>query len=291
MKHKQTGQRFTLTRIPKVGLSLEASRNLCREIGLLAAALPHHPLLVNLYWSWQDEEYLYRVDDDSSSGRIDCEITGNIVSALVVAIHYIHSYGLVHGNINPHTAIIIHSDTTVRLSGFNHLRRVKGGVRLTGPSGDFPDFQAPECNENDNGYFEEIDWYSLGKCLKFWLETKRLKCDHDHDNDNDNDLFLDLIEKLTKNKAEDRLGYGPAGFKSIQSHGFFSQTNWTHLHLNPAAAANNHIQHIPSSLKASIDSLKSTVSANEGWEEFVEFSWDETGEIGEFLEASLIRVR
>lgn len=277
---------FTLTRIPKLGLSLESARNLCREIGLLAGSLPHHPLLVNLYWSWQDEEYLYRVDDSVNDDTVNVRITVNSVSALVVAIHYIHSYGLVHGNINPHTAMHYEGDK-VRLSGFNHLRRVKGGARLSGPSGDFPDFQAPECkNSKCEGYFEEIDWYSLGKCLQFWHQNGQIKSDNGHDHD-----LKDLIEKLTRKRAEDRLGYGPAGFKSIQSHCFFAQTNWSnHLH-HPNHTDTHLLAHMSSSLKTSIDSLKSICSAEEGWQEFVEFSWDEREEIGEFLEGTLIRMK
>lgn len=283
MRHRRTGQRFTLTRFPKQKLPADFYRNLCREIELLATSLPHHPSLINLYWSWQDGEYLYRVDDAGS--RIGDDDIVNDVCGLVVGIHYIHSYGLVHGNINPHTAIL-KSNGQLRLSGFNHLRRVSGGKRLRGPSGDFPDFQAPECTE-ESEYFEEIDWYSLGKCLQFWMEAGRMKRDVD---------LLDLIDMLTVERGQDRLGYGPAGFKSIQSHPFFAQVHWLPLlKQKETLPRTDHLPH----LKASIDSLKSTrtastslkstrtLSMSVSLDEFVEFSWDETGEIGEMLERSL----
>lgn len=310
MKHRQSNRKFTLTRYPKQNLLSDFSKRLCNEIELLATALPHHPYLINLYWSWQDEDFLYRIDDfssfsssGSSSGN-DLRVSREMVCKLIVAIHYIHSYGLVHGNINPHTSIILGSlsNQEVRISGFNHLRRLKGGRRLVGVVGDFEEFRAPECgSEGGDGYFEEIDWYSVGKCLQFWkksgvLTTYGTAIGTDDTYGIANDTAIDtaisttagttslddLIEKLTVERSEERLGYGPAAFKSIQSHAYFSKINWQLLTLLPHPAPPSNLTH----LKTSIDSLKSASSVGSvgSLNEFLEFSWVETGEIGEMLE-------
>lgn len=273
MEHRESGQIFALTRIKKSSLSKEEAEALCREVRLLAGQLPNHPMLVNLYWTWQDEKYLYRVDDDVSSTD-KCDDLERMASQLALVIHYIHSYGLIHGNINPQS--IHFTADSLKLGSFKYLRKVQGGRRLQGPCGDLEAFRAPQ---SEDGYFEEIDWYAYGKTLEYYAGLQG----------SNNALLADLIEKLTKAGAkEDRLGYGPAGFKSIQSHPFFTpKTDWPGLltHKTDPADITKY-----NSLSASIGSLKSRSDDLCGWDEFVEFSWEERGEIGVMLESIIKQV-
>ena len=276
-----------MTRIKKSSLTEESAESLCREIRLLAGELPNHPMLVNLYWTWQDEKYLYRVDDDiMSEEAVDVNLE-KLASQLAIVIHYIHSYGMIHGNINPNSFHI--TANSIKIGSFGYLRKVKGGKRLNGVCGDLTEFRAPECEiEEGEGYFEEIDWYSYGKTLEYYFKNHKTLPPS-------SSLHLqDLISKLTKDHPkEDRLGYGPAGFKSIQSHPFFSQTDWPHLLTQKTDQADRKKY---GSLSASIESLKSkttTMTGSEegcGWRGFVEFSWEEEGEIGQMLESIIKRI-
>lgn len=235
-------------------------------------------MLVNLYWTWQDEKHLYRVDDDVTTDNVDILDLERVASQLALVIHYIHSYGLIHGNINPQS-IHITADG-LKLGSFRYLRKVQGGRRLKGVCGDMEGFRAPESGD---GYFEEVDWYAYGKTLEYYAGLKGV----------DSALLTDLIEKLTKPGAEvDRLGYGPAGFKSIQSHPFFTpKTDWPLLLTSKTDPADPKKY---ASLSASIGSLKSKSGEmsvdGSGWEEFVEFSWEERGEIGVMLESIIKRI-
>lgn len=288
MKHKESGQLFTLTRIKKLSLSKEASESLCREIRFLAGYLPSHPMLINLYWTWQDENYLYRVDDyGGEDGCFEGEnmnrnafINSNtcmerVASQLALIIHYIHSYGMIHGNINPQSIRL--GPDSIKLGYFKYLRRMQGGKRLKGVCGDLEEFRAPECGEAGEGYFEEIDWYSYGKTLEYY--SKGLVKSHD---------LNDLIYNLTRESS--RLGYGPAGFKSIQSHSFFANTDWSTL-LTQKTDPSDRTKY--RSLSASIESLKCRTEdggRRGGWQEFLEFSWEERGEIGQMLETIIKRI-
>lgn len=263
-------------------MSKSAAGALCREIKLLADGLPNHPMLVNLYWTWQDEKYLYRVDDDYDGDGEDMRIfeklnlreMERVASQLAVVIHYIHSYGMVHGNISPRSVHI--ATDPIKLGSFGYLRKMQGGgKKLKGICGDWEEFRAPEC-ETLEGYFEEIDWYSYGKTLQYYKDQSAVISDE----------LADLIEKLT----ERRLGYGPAGFKSIQSHPFFCTTDWSLL----LTRQTEPVQF--TSLSTSIESLKSQSTAADvvidgEWRGFVEFSWEERGEIGQMLETIIKRIQ
>ena len=305
MIHRETGKPFSLTRTKKSSLNSKTGEALCREIRLLAGTLPHHPFLLNLYWTWQDEEYLYRIDDvqggDSRKRPLNGDELLKWACQLALVIHYIHSYGLVHGNINPLSISVSPQSRDIRLGSFAHLRGVEGGRRLTGVCGDVEEFRAPECSvksesaegegEGEEGYFEEIDWYAYGKVLSFWGG-----CDHNDENvdinlnvnlnTNVNVDLRNLTKRLTEKIPESRLGYGPSAFKSIQSHPFLAQTEtWP-----SPLTSQSFLSH--SSLTASIETLKRTASLRGGgWTDFVEFSWDLEGQVGQTLESIYRGVR
>lgn len=263
----------------------EAAAQLFREINLLARELPHHPFLVNLYWTWQDARFLYRVDESNESDHSTSITTWDELvwraGQLATIVHYIHSYGLVHGNINPQSIRFTDRDT-LKLGSFKYLRIVEGGRRLSGVCGDLEGFRAPECRKSE--YFEEIDWFSYGKVLQFWYNQNHesLKTKHDPH------LLNDLIKKLTdENCSEEfRLGYGPAAFKSIQSHSFFASLDWQPL---LQLSTRPDFKSSFASLSRSIESLKGpSKSRDDDWREFLEFNWDQDCEIGRTLESLII---
>lgn len=267
----------------------------------MANHLPNHPFLINLYWTWQDSKYLYRVDDEFGSeddfdhfnnsmfkGKT-CKTWDELVrraGQLATIVHYIHSYGNIHGNINS-SSVFLHNDS-LKLGSFKYLRRVEGGRRLSGLCGDLSEFRAPECENCE--YFEEIDWFSYGKVLEFWYNESKEAL-----NKSSVDKVVDLkdfINKLTNESIseDNRLGYGPAAFKSIQSHKFFGSLNWAPL-LN--LSTRPEFKSSFGSLSESIGSLKGRSDSfddnNSDWREFLEFNWDEKGEIGQTLESLIKR--
>ena len=149
------------------------------------------------------------------------------------------------------------------------------------------DFRAPECKAQE--YFEEIDWFSYGKVLQFWFNSNR-SSRLEASKQSDVECLNDLIKKLTDETCSEvnRLGYGPAAFKSIQSHKFFNSFNWAPL-LNLSTRPD--FKNSFASLSRSIGSLKERSEAEKDadWREFLEFNWDERGEIGQTLESIIKR--
>lgn len=327
VRHRESGQIFNLTRIKKSNLNTDNAERLCKEIGLIISRISHHELLINLYWTWQDNRYLYRVDEAALDNNIESVANikelENLAVDLLIVLHYLHGCGLVHGNISPRAIFRqIETNTAVksnqgqlRLGSFGYLRSLEGGKRLRGISGDFEGFRAPECNQANGEYFEEIDWFAYGKVLKFWLESiKTNGLVNDNDKNRNYDISIDkkrielkdLIEKLTfvdnnKDNQNERLGYGPGGFKAIQSHPFFSSTTWNER-INMSFSLNSYSnvkKTNMSSLNASIESLKrfgSGASHQDIYQDqevdfnkFLEFSWDEKGEMGIMLESIIKR--
>lgn len=280
IEHRSTQQRLLLTRISKSSLSDVEFEQICNEISVWSGGLiKHHPLLVNLYWSWQDDQFIYRIDDyikDNDNSSDDDNSFKRFAAELALVIHYLHSHGLVHGNIGPQS---IASTNPLKLSGFHWIRRVPSdGSRLRGNCGDDPEFAFRTGDEDGGLYYEEIDWYSYGRTLRFYYGKRGGR-------------FLlkgsplnDLIDDLEGG----RIGYGPAAFKSIRSHPFFINFPWSNLFNRPASTTSltdfNR-------LSASVESLKHADSISSSREHgcYLEYKIGQVDDSGDFLENIIIK--
>jgi hypothetical protein len=243
LRHGESGKILSLTRYEKAAIVGFRSK-FCERIRLMSTVLPIHSCFINLYGSWQAGRFIYLLEDGNCAERLLVSDLAGLREAavdLAIALHIIHSHGLVHGNVNP---FIVYPSTgsgfgpfSLRLGGFGHLRSVcGGGERLSGQTGDFVEFSSDKVE-----YYEEIDWISYAKTLGYW----KSECGESKE------VLDDLIGGLLD---EVRYGYGPGTFKRIQLHEFFSEIDWESRY--PVALRASKTSTNNNNFSTSIESLK-----------------------------------
>ncbi|XP_039430018.1 serine/threonine-protein kinase 32A-like [Culex pipiens pallens] len=158
------------------------SRNACigrgalggvlKEVELLASL--EHPFLVNLWFSFQDEEDLFMVCDLLAGGDLRYHLNHQVefseasVALLVCeigsALDYLQKHRVVHRDIKPDN-ILLDEEGHSHLTDFNIATRLQPDGLACSMSGTKP-YMAPEvfmcALEEIAGYSYPVDWWSLG---------------------------------------------------------------------------------------------------------------------------------
>lgn len=143
-----------------------------KEVDLLASL--EHPFLVNLWFSFQDEEDLFMVCDLLTGGdlryhlqqRVEFseESVALLVCELGSALEYLQKQRVVHRDIKPDN-ILLDDSGHAHLTDFNIATRLQKDGMACSMSGTKP-YMAPEvfmCALDEiAGYSFPVDWWSLG---------------------------------------------------------------------------------------------------------------------------------
>ncbi|XP_067204724.1 serine/threonine-protein kinase 32A isoform X2 [Linepithema humile] len=151
-----------------------ALKNVAREVEILSKL--EHPCLVNLWFSFQDEEDLFMVSDLLLGGDLRYHIQQEIVfseesivlfvAEIALALDYLQSHRIIHRDIKPDN-ILLDEEGHVHVTDFNIATVLEEGQLATSMSGTKP-YIAPEiymcsCEEYGVlGYGFAVDWWSLG---------------------------------------------------------------------------------------------------------------------------------
>ncbi|KAJ5105776.1 Serine/threonine-protein kinase 32B [Penicillium alfredii] len=178
VEKKDTGLTFALKYIRKEEVvRSESVRNIIRERRMLEHL--NHPFLCNLRYSFQDMEYIYIVVDLMNGGDLRFHISRKCfteeavrfwMAELGCALKYIHSQGIIHRDLKPDN-VLLDSEGHVHLADFNVASDFRPGKPLTSKSGTLA-YLAPEVYEG-NGYYYEVDWWSLGVTFYECIYSKR----------------------------------------------------------------------------------------------------------------------
>ncbi|KAJ5594928.1 Serine/threonine-protein kinase 32B [Penicillium hispanicum] len=178
VERKDTGLTFALKYIRKEEVvRSESVRNIIRERRMLEHL--NHPFLCNLRYSFQDMEYIYIVVDLMNGGDLRFHISRKCfteeavrfwVAELGCALKYIHSQGIIHRDLKPDN-VLLDSEGHVHLADFNVASDFRPGKPLTSKSGTLA-YLAPEVYDG-NGYYCEVDWWSLGVTFYECIYNKR----------------------------------------------------------------------------------------------------------------------
>ncbi|XP_050532270.1 serine/threonine-protein kinase 32B isoform X2 [Daktulosphaira vitifoliae] len=153
----------------------DALKNVLREMEILTTL--EHPFLVNLWFSFQDEEDLFMVSDLLLGGDLryhldqDVKFSENSIKLFACeigsALEYLQSERIIHRDIKPEN-ILLDEEGHAHITDFNIAATLKDKKLATSLSGTKP-YIAPEiylCSLGEcPGYSFAVDWWSLGVTL------------------------------------------------------------------------------------------------------------------------------
>ncbi|XP_015919815.1 serine/threonine-protein kinase 32C [Parasteatoda tepidariorum] len=151
----------------------DAFKNVLKEIEILIEL--EHPFLVNLWFTFQDEEDMFMVTDlllggdlryhlQQSSSNFDQDRVTLYICEIALVLDYLRSKRILHRDIKPDN-ILIDDTGHVHITDFNIATNLKEGEAVTSVSGTKP-YMAPEvvacAIDHTVGYSFAADWWSLG---------------------------------------------------------------------------------------------------------------------------------
>ncbi|NWZ88154.1 ST32A kinase, partial [Poecile atricapillus] len=226
-------------------------RNVFKELQIMQGL--EHPFLVNLWYSFQDEEDMFMVVDLLLGGDLRYHLQQNVrfqegtvrlfICELVLALDYLQSRHIIHRSARPQAPTLLH--VCLCLSGHVHVTDFNIATMLTKDSpvttiaGTKP-YMAPEMfsSTKPTSYSFAVDWWSLGVTAYELLRSRRPY--HIRASSSSSEIahvlktaavmypaawslgMVELIRKLLEPNPEKRFSQ----LKDIQSFPYLSDVNW-----------------------------------------------------------------
>jgi len=168
VQHKKTKEIYALKYINKAKcIRMRAVENIIQERRLLEEV--EFPLICNLRYAFQDDENLFMVLDLMLGGdlRFHLERAGPMredvvrfyVAELALALDALHSRRIIHRDLKPDN-VLLDENGHAHLTDFNIAVYYHPSKPLVSIAGSMA-YMAPEVLLR-KGYFESVDWWSLG---------------------------------------------------------------------------------------------------------------------------------
>lgn len=265
VRHKETRQRYAMKKIAKHRLAL---RNQVDQVFAERdiMSFSDNPFVVSMFCSFETKRHLCMVMEyveggDCAtllkSGPLPVELAKFYFSEILLAVDYLHNYGIIHRDLKTEN-ILITKDGHIKLTDFglskiglmSHTTSILE-CYLDKETRQFNDMQvfgtpyyiAPEVILRQ-GYGKPVDYWSMGiilyeflvGCVPFISDTPEGLFDHViHDNiewPSDEDWPLpreakDLITQLLQRNPKERLGTGSS--LEVKAHPFLKDVCWEDL--------------------------------------------------------------
>ncbi|XP_025064601.1 serine/threonine-protein kinase 32C isoform X1 [Alligator sinensis] len=204
-------------------------RNVFRELEILQEI--EHVFLVNLWYSFQDEEDMFMVVDLLLGGDLRYHLQQNVqfteetvklyICEMALALDYLRSQHIIHRDVKPDN-ILLDEQGHAHLTDFNIATIIRDGERATALAGTKP-YMAPEIFHSfvngGTGYSFEVDWWSLGvmayELLRGWRP-------YDIHSSNPVESLIQLFSTLLTVNPEHRF----SSLMDIQTSSYLSSVIW-----------------------------------------------------------------
>jgi serum/glucocorticoid-regulated kinase 2 len=245
-----------MKRISKIkSLQENSYKDIINERAILSKC--NHPFLVQMHFSFQDENYLYMINNLMRGGDLrfwyskrmaftekQCKF---IISCIILGLEYLHSNKIIHRDLKPEN-ILFDKKGYVHITDFgiakslNNLEEGDGIIDTTGT----PGYMSPEAIfQKKHNYLS--DFFSLGViCYEMMLkkrpytgnnrqEIKRkmasnfVQIKKSEIPEGWSQEFADFTNKLLEKLPENRLGY--KGINELKSHPWLKLNDWKNLYL------------------------------------------------------------
>ena len=218
----------------------------------------YHPFIVNMYYSFQDNDSLYLVLDLMNGGdlryhlnkfgRISEFETKFIICCIILSLEYIHSNRIIHKDLKPEN-LIFDQEGYIHLTDFGISKQIPENLNYIkdNDTSGTPGYTAPEilCNQY---YNYSSDYFGLGiicyECmignrpykgnnkkevkeniLSKQIQIKKFDIPIGWSND-----AVDFINKCIQRKPNNRLGYN--SILEIKNHKWIKNYDWCELYLH-----------------------------------------------------------
>ena len=233
--------------------SINSERDLLSEL--------YSPYIVNMYYAFQDKEYLYLVMDLLSGGDLRYHIsihkkfseeqTRFFICGIILSLEYIHSKGIIHRDIKPEN-LVLDAKGYVRLTDFGIAKKNKEDN--SNETSGTPGYMSPEVLNSKNHSFP-ADYFALGvigyefkkgerpykgknrKEIKDKINKEQIQLTmneqiknnyQDIDNINSGENWskesINFINNLLMRNPEERLGY--KGINELKQHLWLKYYPW-----------------------------------------------------------------
>ncbi|XP_069704532.1 cGMP-dependent protein kinase, isozyme 1-like isoform X2 [Periplaneta americana] len=209
------------------------------------------PFISKLYRTYRDNKYVYFLMEACLGGdvftvlqkyRFFDENTARFMTGCVVeALHYLHDRGFIYRDLKPENLLLDHKGY-VKMIDFGFAKRV-GHSGKTWTFAGTPEYVAPEIILN-KGHDRAVDYWALGVFIHELITGRPPFRGKDHMQTYN--LILkgiesvhfpkhvtkgaqNLVRRLCRAVATERLGYQKAGVQDIKNHKWFQGFNWEAL--------------------------------------------------------------
>ena len=225
-------------------------KNIKNERDLLSKL--HHPFIVNMHFSFQNNHYLYLVIDLLTGGDLRYHLfhqrTFNeeqskfFISCVLLGLEYCHSNLIIHRDIKPEN-VILDSDGYAHITDFG-IAKMQQPNNAKETSGT-PGYMAPEVLFGKN-HTTVVDYFACGvMCYEFMkgvkpylgknraeikdsIKEKEIKLDKRNLSEGWSMESADFINHLLQRQASKRLGYKD-GVNEIKKHPWLKDIDWKDL--------------------------------------------------------------